>query len=125
MRKTLSSNEIQDIIQQYSNGVTPKDIAQKYGIYNNSVTRLLKKQGIIRNQHTRISNQEIKFIIEQYISGVSSEVIAEQIDRDGSAVCRVLKRNGKGDFENAGSVYIFPVSTIELVTNSKTVSNFD
>lgn len=94
MSKKFSLIDIQNIITQYNQGVSPKELAEKYGVYNNSITRLLRKNGIERNQHSRISEQDINFIIEEYNKGTSSEIIGQKIGRDGSAICRVLKRNG-------------------------------
>jgi orotate phosphoribosyltransferase-like protein len=92
--KRLSEEKIQQIIQLYNNGVTPKEIGLQFGIMNNSVTRILKKQGIERNQLKKISPEQIDYIIEQYYGGINSEKIAEELNIDASTVCRILHRTG-------------------------------
>lgn len=89
----LTNIQIEDIIKKYQNGITPLEISKEYGIYNNSVTRLLRKHGIDRNQLERVSSENIQYIIEKYVSGTSSEEIAKDLSICGSTVCRILKRN--------------------------------
>lgn len=91
--KKLSDEQICEIIEKYKNGMTPMEISKEYGIFNNSVTRILRKRGIDRNQLERVSQDIIDQIIEQYSSGISSETLAEKFDICGSTVCRILKRN--------------------------------
>jgi hypothetical protein len=92
--KKLSEETIKEIIDLYKRGIPPLQIGQKYGIMNNSVTRILRKRGIERNQHDeRVSDENIKIIIDRYLEGKSSEIIADELNIDGSTVCRILKRN--------------------------------
>lgn len=95
MAKRLSEDTIQQIITDYKSGMAPKDIGEKFGVYNNSVTRILRKRGIERNQAApKISKEQEKYIIEKYQNGISSEKIGKELNINGSSVCRVLKRNG-------------------------------
>lgn len=92
--KRLTEEQIAQIIELYGKGKTPTELANQFGIYNNSVTRLLRKHGIDRNQQIRVSQEKIDQIISEYNSGVSSEIIALKLGINGSTVCRILKRNG-------------------------------
>lgn len=92
-RKTITKQQINEIINLYKEGMTPKDIGIKFGIYNNSVTRILRKNEIDRDQLKRVSPDDINKIIDQYSSGISSEIIASNLGINGSTVCRILKRN--------------------------------
>lgn len=93
--KKLSSDQIKEIINLYQSGISPLQIGNKIGIANNSVTRILRKQGIERNQaFSRIDKNQTKQIIDDYLSGISSEHIALKMKINGSTVCRVLKKNG-------------------------------
>jgi len=77
-RKTLTNNQIQEIIQLYNSGISPKEIGEKFAIFNNSVTRILRKQGIERNQAaTKITKEQQDYIIKKYQEGISSETIAK------------------------------------------------
>lgn len=90
--KRMAEEQIAEIIKLYGEGMSPAEIGEKFGILNNSVTRMLRKRGIDRNQLTRVPQDQINLIIEEYNKGVSSEVIAEKLNIDGSTVCRILKR---------------------------------
>jgi hypothetical protein len=92
--KRLTEQQINEIIKLYQEGDTPIALAAQFGIYNNSVTRILRKRGVLRNQHVKVPQDQIDQIITEYTAGISSEVIAEKLDIDGTTVCRILKRNG-------------------------------
>ncbi len=92
--KRLPQTTIDEIIKLYQTGITPTNIAAQFGIRNNSVTRLLRKNGILRNQLIRTSQQTIQIILQDYANGISSEIIAKKLNINGSTVCRILKRNG-------------------------------
>lgn len=92
--KKLSNEQIQEIIALYQLGTSPKEIGEKLGIYNNSVTRILRKQGVERNKAApRITPEQTKYIIEKYSEGISSEIIAKELNINSSTVLRILKRN--------------------------------
>jgi DNA invertase Pin-like site-specific DNA recombinase len=94
--KRLNDQKIEEIILLYNSGVPPKEIGEKFGIMNNSVTRILRKKGIDRNQAAdciREDAEKVKYIIKQYTDGVSSEIIAKELGINGSTVCRILKKN--------------------------------
>jgi DNA-binding MarR family transcriptional regulator len=92
--KRLYENEIKNIISLYKEGFSPKEIGEKLGIYNNSVTRILRKRGIERNQAApRITPEQTKYIIEQYQLGINSEELGRQLKIDSCTVLRILKRN--------------------------------
>jgi DNA invertase Pin-like site-specific DNA recombinase len=96
MVKRLPEEQINEIIELYQSGLTPKEIGEHFGIMNNSVTRILKKRGIDRNQaaeRIRDDPEKVQVIISKYNNGISSEVIAEELGINGTTVCRILKVN--------------------------------
>ncbi len=93
MLKKLEPETIAQIIDLYKNKVSPKIIGEKFGIANNSVTRILKNHGIDRTILLKVSQEETQYIIDEYSRGVSSEIIANAIGRDGMTVRRILKKN--------------------------------
>jgi len=94
MGKRLKENEKQDIINRYNEGQSPSQIAKIYGIYNNSVNRIIKKSGIEANRITHPTEEQINEMVSQYMAGVSSEIIADKLGFNSSTVCRNLKRKG-------------------------------
>lgn len=92
--KKLTDNEIKEILVLYSNGVKPKEIADKFGILNNSVNRILRKNNVEIKHKIDLTEDDKKDIIEKYLSGISSEEIAKKYDIHGTTVCRVVKNAG-------------------------------
>lgn len=92
MPKKLREEEIQNIIKLYKEGKTPKEIGELYQIYNNSVSRILRKNNIKPNQLRKLNNKEKEAICNYYNSGKSSEEIAKIFKVDPSTVCRNLKK---------------------------------
>ncbi|MFA6074156.1 MAG: LAGLIDADG family homing endonuclease [Candidatus Woesearchaeota archaeon] len=89
----LRESEIEEIICLYQSGEKPKVIGEKFGIYNNSVTRILRKRGIDRNQVKKISQEQKDYICSEYKNGKNSEVLAKELELAGVTICRVLKTN--------------------------------
>lgn len=90
----LTASDYQEIKRLYLLGMSPLEIGKKFGIFNNSVTRILKKMGVPRNQAAQqVGTQTINIIIDRYKNGESSEVIAKDLKINGTTVCRILKRN--------------------------------
>lgn len=92
--KKMSEEQIKNIITMYQNGSPPKEIGEKYQIYSESVNRILKRNGINKNQCVKTSVDRVNLIVSRYSSGESSESIAADLGIDGTTVCRILKRNG-------------------------------
>ncbi len=94
MSQRLTTQQKQEIITLYQSGKTPTEIGNMFSVYPNSITRLLKKEGIERNQHAKkLLPEQINFIIEQYQLGISSEDIAKQLNIASSTVLRNLVKN--------------------------------
>jgi tRNA1(Val) A37 N6-methylase TrmN6 len=92
--KKLPQETIQEVISLYQSGVPPKEIGEKLGVYNNSVTRLLRKHGVERTQAApRVSPEQTQYIIQKYQDGVSSEILAKELSIHSTTVLRILKRN--------------------------------
>ena len=92
MKKIAQSN-IDQIINLYQAGTPTNQIAERCGIFPESVNRILKNHGIEKNRCVKTSPEQIKVIIERYSDGESSEKIAKDLGINGSTVCRILKRN--------------------------------
>jgi intein-encoded DNA endonuclease-like protein len=93
MSQRLTDDQIKEIIKLYQSGKTPLEIAKLYNIYNNSITRILRKNNIPRIQLIKISQDQITYIIDQYNNGLSSEHIANILKINASTVLKILKKN--------------------------------
>ena len=108
--KKLPEETIQEVISLYQAGVSPKEIGEKLGVYNNSVTRLLRKRGIERTQAApRVSSETVQYIIQKYQDGVSSEILAKELNINSSTVLRILKRNNIEARSDSESKRIYPL----------------
>lgn len=139
--KKLPEDTIAQIIQEYTAGTAPKVIGEKFGIRSNSVTRLLRKRGIIRDQLKRVDKKTARGIVHQYLSGKSSPEIAAELGISSSTICRILQRNklqglaapkelseksGKiskklikgSDFNNYGTTYFLRWNDLPLTTEN-------
>lgn len=91
--KRLTPSQITDIIKLYLAGQSPKDIGHTYNIRNNSVTRILRKNNITRNQRNIITDIQKKYICKEYIKGKNSEKIAKELSIHPTTVCKIIKSN--------------------------------
>ncbi len=81
MSKRLSKEETNEIIELYQNGMPPKDIGNKFGIYNNSVTRILRKNGIDRNQAAKQITKDQSLVAKLLEEGAITPEEAENHPR--------------------------------------------
>jgi tRNA1(Val) A37 N6-methylase TrmN6 len=108
--KKLPQETIQEVISLYQSGISPKEIGEKLGIYNNSVTRLLRKHGVERTQAApRVSPEHTQYIIQKYQENVSSEILAKELNINSSTVLRILKRNNIAIRSDSESKRIYPL----------------
>ena len=93
MNKLTKENKEQ-LIFLYQNGISPKELGEKFGIYNNSVNRIIRKAELSCNQAApRVSEETKEFIIKEYISGKNSEKLSKELNISPTTVCRILKNN--------------------------------
>jgi len=93
-QKRLTDLEIASIVEDYQNGMTTYALAKKYGCHRNTISRNLKKHGIVVT-HSKIKTEEDSSkIISLYKSGMMTEDIADKFLISVSAVVRCLHKNG-------------------------------
>jgi len=93
MRKKLTKSEIEEIINLYKSGSSPKEIGEAFGILNNSVSRILRKHNVSTFQSRRLTQKETTFICNQYTDGYNTSEISKKLKIHPSTVCKVLKKN--------------------------------
>lgn len=96
MRKTLTAEQKQEIIQLYQSGLGSDTIAKQFDIHPNSVLKILKKAGIERRPIVRkkIKISDEPKIVEMYQLGMSAPKIAEQFGVEHTLILRYLEKNG-------------------------------
>jgi len=93
--KRLTDSQIDDIIKRYQAGEQSKDIAAFYGIYDSSVARILRNNGIERTRIKRLPQEQLDKAVKMYVEDkMSSELIAKQFDVDSGVIVRAIKKSG-------------------------------
>lgn len=99
MKRKLSNEQEQQIIERYQAGETPQAIAPDYGLHQATVVKILKRNGIktrsSKESHLSIlSDAQVQEIVSRYQSGESSTSIARDYENvSDSLICHLLKRN--------------------------------
>jgi hypothetical protein len=87
----LQNSIIAEILSLHSSGTPTKDIATKFNIFTGSVSRILRKNGVMPNKHI-ITDDDKQYIIKRYQEdNISSEIIAAEFAVSSSTICRLLK----------------------------------
>ena len=96
MRKILTTEQKQEIINLYQSGLGSDTIAKQFNIHPNSVLKILKKAGIDRRPIVRkkIQITDEPKIVEMYQQGLSAPEIAEHFNVAHTLILRYLEKNG-------------------------------
>lgn len=94
-----SKEQIQEMILMYKEKNTLKTIAQKFNLCTETVSKLLKQNGVIPTKcgytnANRYSKEKELDIIEKYKRGATQKQIAIEYNTSNTAIRRVLIRNG-------------------------------
>jgi intein-encoded DNA endonuclease-like protein len=95
MRKILTNQQKQEIIELYQSGLGSDTIAQQFDIHPNSVLKILKKANIDRRPIVRkkIQISDEPKIVEMYQRGMSAPEIADQFGVVHTLILRYLEKN--------------------------------
>jgi transposase-like protein len=98
-KKTYDDNIINDIIEQYNNGVNFSKIALKLKICKNNIKKILIEKNIWVDGRDKIkkdfNDDEINNIINKYVNeGLSCSAIAKYYNVSKGPINRVLKEKG-------------------------------
>lgn len=96
MRKLITSENKEQIIELYLSGLGSDTISKQFDIHANTVLKILKQNGIDRRPIARKKIQisdEIK-IVEMYQQGMSAPEIAEQFNVAHTLILRYLEKSG-------------------------------
>lgn len=90
----LPEDKVNQLIQDYKEGMLHKELAKKYGVHDNSISGILKRRGIDCSRRKLISEETQQYIIQQYTVALrASPSIAAELQIDGGTVCRILRRH--------------------------------
>lgn len=74
MKRKFTEDELKSIIDDYNNGMTPKDLSIKYNRSSGCIINKLKDKGIYKCKNVRFDKMDLPFIIEMYSNGNFEEI---------------------------------------------------
>ena len=90
--KKLSPEIISEILSLYQSGQSPQTIAKQFDIYANSVSRIIKKSGIERNQLKKITDDYKDIIQDTYMIYHDMVIKSKELDDPKQYLKTVLFR---------------------------------
>lgn len=87
----LSDEDAAKVAEEYARGVTRGEIAARYGVHPNTVTRTVRRLGVVqrRARASRLSDHAIMRVTELYVAGVPTTAIATEVGASSQLVSRV------------------------------------
>ncbi|GHU53589.1 hypothetical protein AGMMS49975_12050 [Clostridia bacterium] len=95
-QKRLSITDITRIIKEYQDGMTTYALAAKYGCHYNTISRNLKKHGVMVSRKKIKTEAEEEEVVRLYKSGLTIEQVAKQLGAGNTTILRCLHRHGVG-----------------------------
>jgi DNA-binding transcriptional regulator LsrR (DeoR family) len=93
-QKRFTEDEIPYLIADYNSGMTVYELGAKYGCHRNTVSRILKRHGVIVTISKIVSKNELDSLISLYNSGLTTLQLAERLGISKSTVKRYLRNGG-------------------------------
>lgn len=93
-QRRLSPQQIHELLEEYRNGATARDLADRYGIHRLTVAQHIKRSGQQTRSLRSFEGAKLTELIDEYQSGQSTEALGRQYGVAGSTVARTLRRNG-------------------------------
>lgn len=92
--KEFSEAELQEIISLYQAGKTTRELGEMFKVSKNTISRLLKKQGVEITKSKAQAKLNAKKVISMYEDGYTSTQIAKQLGVGAQTILRCLKNHG-------------------------------
>jgi len=90
-KRHLSPEQITQIVAQYQDGATARELGERLEVHRTTVSGVLKANGVVMRRHP-MQPSEIEQAITLYESGLSLVQVAEQLPYDPSTIWRELKQ---------------------------------
>lgn len=70
------------------------DLAKQYGVKRETISKLLRREGVALRVHRTMSQTDIDQAVQLYTQGLSLQKIGDQLGWDHNTIYRHLKRRG-------------------------------
>lgn len=87
----FSEAQTQAVIDAYRAGATMASLAEQYGVKRQTVSELLKREGVATRARRAMSQAEIDKAVQLYTGGLSLQKIGDQLGWDHTTVYRHLR----------------------------------
>lgn len=84
----------QAAVEAYEAGATMASLAKQYDVKRESISKLLRREGVPIRQRRLISAAEADQAVQLYAQGLSCSRIAERLHYDHATIYRALKKRG-------------------------------
>ena len=93
-QKKLSDHEIKEIVERYKKGETIYELGKAYGCHRNTISRNLKKSGVIVSLKKEGKIFQAEDVIRLYAAGYKSKEIAKMYNVNELSIRRCLNNHG-------------------------------
>jgi hypothetical protein len=95
-KRKLTGEQIKECIDLYNSGKTCKQIAEVYGVFDSSINRMLRRQGITLRPHyvpkCKLTHEEYQNCIDEYLTGLSIIDISKKLNISAGKVRYVITK---------------------------------
>ena len=97
LRDRFSSEDLHAMIELYGAGATARQVAERFGVSESSVKRLLRQNTVTRPARSlrdRFSPEQLQTMIDLYQAGTTARQVAETFEVSERSVKRLLHQHG-------------------------------
>lgn len=91
---TVNFIQKQKLVEDYKNGMTARELSEKYGCAITSVYRYLRESNVIRQQRRPFDGDTADKMRKEYESGDTTTIIAQRYGRSASVVAAWIREAG-------------------------------
>ena len=93
-QKEFSESELKEMASLYQSGKTTRELGEMFKVSKNTISRLLKKQGVEITRSKAQARLNTKKVISMYEDGYTSAQIAKQFGASRQTILQCLKDHG-------------------------------
>lgn len=94
MAKRFTKEELDNIIEDYQNGMTPKDLEIKYSRKSATIINKLSDIGVYKKKTRRISKEDIDFLKDNYPIGNYNAIFERFPEHDKQRIASICHNHG-------------------------------
>lgn len=89
----LTKEQLDDILNQYISGISPRDIERQYGLKNSTISYLRKKHKIPKYKDPKYSNENISQAVNDLTSGILLKDVMKKYGLSEGVISRYMNDN--------------------------------